>query len=133
MAGYKLTKQKAVEEHRKMWNWIADELMKGKYTVVMLKEKYCDMREVDPLNTCFCCAYAEQIDKEERCKYCPIEWDSSYSSYMCENKEIDEDIDMGLWIYANRLSNQGKYLEAAIVARQIANLPERMEKLGDIK
>lgn len=129
-----LTKQKAIEEHRKMWNWIADELEKGactgKCSVTILKDKYCDMNGMSPTNECFCCAYDEQFRINHRnCEYCPIIWDSEYQDYMCEDIDVDT---AGLWIQANCLSHRGEYTKAGLIARQIANLPERPNKQGDI-
>lgn len=136
-----LTKKKTIEEHRKMWNWIADQLEKPSKTiktVAQLKEQYCDIHDVAPMNSCFCCAYANQIAKKcdpidkEDCIYCPLIWDSDMTEYMCEDKEEKYD-SMGLWMRANDLSSV-KFLrtEAALIARQIANLPERPDKFYDI-
>ena len=43
----KLTKEQAIAEHRKMWNWIADQISKsnGIVNIYNLKEEYCDMHE----------------------------------------------------------------------------------------
>ena len=136
-----LTKAKAIEWHRDMWNWIADQLEKpnNSKTVAQLKVQYCDIHEVAPEHECFCCAYARQVEQKctpdrqyEYCIYCPVIWNSNRPEYMCEDGEWDGD-NFGLWIRAEDLSKI-KYFrpEAADIARQIANLPERPDKFYDI-
>ena len=54
----KLTKQKAIEEHRKMWNWIADQYEKGCVTDIhALKSEYMGETGLEGrlLHNCFCC------------------------------------------------------------------------------
>lgn len=135
-----LTKAKAIKSHRDMWNWIADQLEKpnNRKTVEELKIQYCDMHEVAPRHLCFCCAYANQIAKKydpidkEECIYCPLIWDSNMKEYMCEDKEEKYD-NMGSWMRASDLSRIKSFrTEAALIARQIANLPERPDKFYDI-
>lgn len=131
-----LTKKKTIEEHRKMWNWIADQLEKphNSKTVEQLKIQYCDIHEVAPRHECFCCAYAAQFiqnNRYENCVFCPVCWDSDMKKYMCENRsgEFDE---QGMWLRAQDLSKYKEYQEAAIIARQIAELLERPDMPGDI-
>lgn len=127
----KLTKEKAIEEHRKMWNWIADELEKPeilitKETVHDLKVRYCNANNWNLRNGCFCCEYDEQF-ADDRCMNCPILWgtEDMVDDYYCECN-THEDID-GLWWESNNLAKDGEYEGASVIARQIANLPEREE------
>lgn len=126
-----LTKKKAIEEHRKMWNWIADELLKPEtqrknLSVYDLKGIYCNEQDVIINNNCWCCEYDEQF--ENICKHCPLIWgtESEIEDYFCEG-DIDE-TSKGLWLTADRLSEDGEYVGASELARQIANLPEKPDK-----
>ena len=51
----KLTKQQTIEGHRKMWNWIADEIEKRRRTVciVELKMEYCKNNHLELRKWCF--------------------------------------------------------------------------------
>lgn len=130
-----LTKKKAIEEHRKMWNWIADELEKPetrnkKETVHDLKVRYRNANYLDLFEDCWCCEYDTQnIDKQMyehmRCKNCPLTWgtECDTDAYYCESGK-----DGGLWWNANQLSRDGEYEGASKLARQIANLPEKPEE-----
>lgn len=67
-----LTREEAISEHRKMWNWIADEIEKEKrdQDILDLKEEYCNREGYNDIRSdCFCCGYTKYI-----CDYCPIEW-----------------------------------------------------------
>lgn len=117
-----LTKEQAIEEHRKMWNWIADQLENGRRRDVgYLKEEY--VKENFPVteisDNCFCCEYAKYD-----CSKCPVLWgcEDEVSNLLCEHGGIDE---RGLWWKAQMCSLRSDYVEAAEIARQIANLPEK--------
>ena len=158
-----LTKEQAITEHRKMWNWIADRLEEAEklkndgnlkspdlYDVYKLKRKYVENYGSYILCSCFCCEYDKQqycTDDDERmdCKYCPLLWgtENEMDSFFCEGGTDMSDFKrkyyivffttfetMGLWGMANRLSGCNKYKEAAEIARQIANLPEKPDKKG---
>lgn len=135
-----LTKEQAIAEHRKMWNWIADRLEEHHpgYDVYMYKEKYMEENfpNIDINSNCFCCHYAMQESKDNNisnfCINCPLVWgtEADTDDFFCEqgNYDIIEALSLfnyGLWSYAQRLTENHCYNEAAKVARQIANLPER--------
>ena len=136
-----LTKEQAIAEHRKMWNWIADRLEEHHpgYDVYMYKMEYMEKNfPYDNIrNDCFCCQYAVQENDDNDltnfCVNCPLIWgtETNTNEFFCERGNYDipiEDLslfDYGLWIYADKLTQNGYYSEAAKVARQIANLPER--------
>lgn len=140
-----LTKEEAIAEHRKMWNWIADRLEEHNNhgrDIYMYKAEYIKNNFPDDTirNYCFCCQYTTQeVDNylENHCIYCPLLWgtEDNTDGYFCEQGNCDipvEDLSLfdsdekyGLWSYAQRLTENYCYDEAAKVARQIANLPER--------
>lgn len=110
-----LTREQAIIEHRKMWNWIADETLKRERKVD--KEDYFrEHREYSqiPIHFCWCCEYCEYIEMRF-CNECIIDWGferctNTHSSYrnwrQCDNYD---------------------YIEAAKYAKQIAELPERQD------
>lgn len=121
-----LPKEKAIEEHRKMWNWIADELEKpetrqSKENVHDLKVRYCNANDLNLRNDCWCCEYDKQFS-DYTCVHCPLLWgtECETDAYYCENDEDD-----GSWWHSHQLAKDGEYEGASIVARQIANLPEK--------
>lgn len=115
-----LTREEAISEHRKMWNWIADEIEKEKRDQYIegLKKEYCDREGYYIRSNCFCCEYTKYI-----CDYCPIEWKSEVEDSMCMQK-YEEDDDEGLYALC---CNELDWEEQAKLARQIANLPERQD------
>lgn len=130
-----LSKQKAMEEHRKMWNWIADQYRNGRNDcVASLKDEYInchtDYSADEIQNVCFCCQYAkEQLQKDGyfyMCDCCPIDWDSEVEDYMCIDRYEMDDSE-GLYGELQYLSNRGShdYEAMAELAEKIANLPER--------
>lgn len=103
-----LTKKKAIAEHRKMWNWIADEALKRKEAVS--KMDYFNYQKIfydkRPLNNCYCCEFAKV------CDYCPIDWPG-------EKACLDENGPYIKWRMETDWKKSAKY------AREIANLPEK--------
>lgn len=83
-----LTKEQAISEHRKMWNWIADKIEKEKecQEIGDLKEEYCIENDFLLKNDCFCCEYTKN-----NCDNCPIEWKSVLKEFMCEQKHKEDD------------------------------------------
>lgn len=114
-----LTREEAVSEHRKMWNWIADKIEEEKrdQDIFDLKEEYCNREGYNDIRSdCFCCGYTKYI-----CDYCPIEWGNEVEYFMCLDKYEDNDY-KGLY---SLCCNESDWREQAKLARQIANLPER--------
>ena len=112
-----------------MWNWIADQYENGsEKSASTLKRWYCELNELDLINDCFCCqwatyiVYSADLDDPYTCDFCPINF-SNIGTVTCNEdtspyaKLIDEYTD-------NPLSSK----EKAELARQIANLPERVEE-----
>lgn len=110
----KLTKQQAIEGHRKMWNWIADEIEKEKEVLKIsnLKRIYCGDNDLHLLADCFCCEYNGNI---WRCNQCPLTWGEFNTC--CPSDKLT-----GMY---DRVVNTLTWQEQAELARQIANLPER--------
>lgn len=109
----KLTFEEAVDQHRKMWNWIADSIESFQVNGIEIKEAY--MQEYFPNNSivcnCSCCEY-DRIFGKGTCRYCPIAWEQNGYCGLeyCDFKE------------ATLCEN---YAQAAKIARKIANLPAR--------
>ena len=132
-----LTREQAIIEHRKMWNWIAEQLEmqpsddKCNVNIYFLKVKYCEIngftreKKGKPEHYCFCCQYAFSLYD---CRECPLYWETENSirEYFCEYGMKYDNIlpNVGLWsiLYKADLT----YKEAAEIAKQIANLPEKI-------
>lgn len=112
-----LTFDEAIENHRKMWNWVADETEKRQRIVE--KRDYFKENEIteDVFERCFCCEYggqrAKRYEGTAKCYYCPINW--LYDD--CE----DEKSYYMLWYHCEDWRKTANY------ARKIANLPVREE------
>ena len=109
-----LTKQQAIEGHRKMWNWIADKIEKDKstYDIPMLKIFYCKKNKLVLRNRCFCCEYSSYFDL--RCEKCPVDWVKTERCYDNEKSLYRLVVEAFAW------------QEQAELARTIANLPEKI-------
>lgn len=142
MENRRITKEEAIRNHRAMWIWIAREIARRKRTVsiVRYKEKYITevmgLREDDVYLECFCCEYAANKRKflegssGNMCKYCPVEWQSEASAFMCEHKnetDFKARIKKGLWIRCEIMNTRGRgdWKKQAKLAYKIAMLPER--------
>lgn len=108
--------KKAIENHRKMWNWIADETEKQKRAVDKW-EYYFAMKIFSkniPFENCYCCEYTI-INQRDSCNNCIVKWTDG-GCMKTENSEYRK------WVNAKF---RGDYKQAAKLARIIANLPER--------
>lgn len=141
-----LTKQEAINNHRAMWNWIADELEKRENTydtVWELKEKFIDINSLpEILNDCFCCQYVDTHYYKGwafpgACKICPLIWGNEEfvgDTCFCEGLSLEENETFNC-DYEKTRGPYGKLIDVLIVekdfekaaklARQIANLPEK--------
>lgn len=134
-----LTKKQAIEEHRKMWNWIADAIknqeacsavvshydwnslivyLKRNYLLIYKGQKYKDIR-----SHCFCCEYANNVRNNTYydnnfCSYCPVIWSGSTGGCCDEYGEYEELT--SLYGYSDEIREKAYKL-----ALKIANLPER--------
>lgn len=83
-----LTKQEAIQWHRKMWIWIAKEIARNKQVldIVTLKKVFILNNGLCKIKSdCFCCDYVYHNNKEQwyedefYCdEYCPIVWNEGY-------------------------------------------------------
>lgn len=112
-----MTREEAIKNHRKMWNWIADQIRDGRkdVTISHLKEKYLIEHNFIPaliFHHCFCCEYVlqESNDYDDYCESCPFIWGNEKhceDGYFCENEGWN-------WAVFNKEN-----------AKEIANLPEK--------
>lgn len=135
-----LTKKQAIEEHRKMWNWIAEQIkikpLKKLFSlpnydwVALISDLkyhylyYVKKQVFDGLdNNCFCCEYARNKSNyayynTDICRHCPIVWsgsDKTCKGVFGEYREL---------ILLNEYSDENNE-KAYKLALKIANLPER--------
>lgn len=112
-----LTKEQAIENHRKMWNWIADETLKQKR--IIRKKEYFSANNISssciPFYECYCCEYSTKNCRRD-CSKCPIKWENGD----CIAGEFSD------WTEACIVNN---YTKAAKLARIIAYLPENKQSL----
>ncbi len=110
-----LTKQQAIEGHRKMWNWIADKIEREKTicNIPDLKKIYCRENNLFLRRHCFCCEYKD--DTDWRCDTCPVDWIKT--KHCCDNEKSLYSLVIDAFIWQ----------EQAELARQIANLPEKID------
>lgn len=103
-----LTREQAIAEHRKMWNWIADEHEKGSMAtkVDYLCSHGFDRNEM--LSDCFLCTFTRKC-----CYGCPLRWENG----MC-------------FVHGSEYErfNNDDVRNSHIWARKIANLPEREDQ-----
>lgn len=120
-----ITREEAVRRHRELWNKIAEVLERKDFDI----SKYynedgdfcgCDSIKKDallelgynemPSCYCWCCEYDDQF--EGLCDYCPIK----FSIKSCIGSE---------WTDFTEAIEEENIGNAIIIARHIANLPER--------
>ena len=65
----KLTKKKAIELHRQLWDWLYHHPLKIKQDWPRWKQNSGDIPEEKILAHCFPCQYVQM-----ECKECPLEW-----------------------------------------------------------
>ena len=111
----KLTKSEAIANHRKMWNWIAEETLKQKRKVE--KSEYFKAHGITdiPPNECYCCEYSA----DKKCDDCLIDWGGEFGGCMSRDTLGDRKGLFSLWCV------EPNYTKSAELARQIAELPER--------
>lgn len=107
-------KQWYIDQHRKMWNWIADRIEKAKRSqnIIILKLQWCNLNDVIIKGSCFACQYA--VDKEKDCyNGCLFNWSDLDDFVWCMDGYFQECLCSFSW------------QEQAELARKIANLPVR--------
>ena len=99
-----MTRKEAIRNHRKMWNWLAENPGKWKRDYLMRYDP-----EAKLVANCYLCEYTWLL-----CNECPLEWKTD----RCFRGLFGE------WEYAMKC---GDYALAAEIAKQIAELPEKEE------
>lgn len=132
-----LTKEQAIEWHKKMWNFILENENKKSEDLRLnikyrreLKEKFLKENGFcidDVKNECFLCQYSYQQLKNTRdsenskefnyCKYCPVNWCYECKKKDCEYSNIFQ-CECNMSINSINWSNSNP--------EEIINLPERM-------
>lgn len=70
-----MTKKEAVENHRKMWRWIAEETLLREAKVH--KKDYFEHFKIAsiPFRMCYLCDYVNKLNiKFFKCRKCPVNW-----------------------------------------------------------
>lgn len=122
-----LTKEKAIELHRQLWNYIADESERtGKVTSKEDTFEHFEWKG-DVIAHCWCCEYANRS-----CMNCPIAWPRGMSCTIGLDSVYIRWVNAAQMCYTYEDGNEKvKYKQWLNVyikcAREIANLPERKE------
>ena len=129
-----LTKEQAVKEPRKMWNWIADqyenatEVLIKLHDIDRLKNYYIKMNHPELKGQgihcdCFCCEYDNQFDGN--CLHCPLEWGGCTSAPCIKMEDGSAGLYESIDMLTDEDSCKNDFLLCGKMARQIASLPER--------
>lgn len=110
-------KQWYVDQHRAMWNWIADTIQVLQYRCFVngMKRHWCEENHQYASYSCFACEYVGNTDPVVCRKKCPFNWGECSGFTRCTDGYYAECRDSLDW---------KKQVE---LARKIANLPVREE------
>ena len=130
-----LTKEQAIKEHRKMWNWIADQYKNRCINYIYeVEQRYideCTNYSSDEIaSNSFCCEYSDQNDVSDSCDSCPLAWDKITGFCAClQTDKLNEDGDFaGLYQKVTDEtwdSSEIDFDKVYKLCKQIASLPER--------
>lgn len=131
-----LTKAKAIEEHRKMWEWIANFIDGSERGYISVRPIYCDIAELKHkyihenfqgkriINNCFLCTYDSSYSG--MCGHCPVDFSHiRYNTHGCLNGLYNKAYEAYDKFLDNPTHENAK--AAAEICKQIANLPERKQ------
>ena len=106
-----MLREKAIEEHRKMWHWLAENPGSSKLTYLRIHYGGAKL-----FNDCFLCQYAAENCGAymNMCDCCPLEWPGD---------KCTEGGD-GLYVSWLNVWTVRDYEQTAKIALQIAELPE---------
>lgn len=131
---YRITHDRdfVIEQHRKMWKWIANEVVKTKeLSITDLKLRYIKKQTKDEVkNNCFLCNYASRkSDFKTMCTMCPVVWTCGFcclhgSEYNKFARTIGK---LFLEEYKNEKERQHLVRRLSKLAYKISELPERKE------
>lgn len=122
-----------IEQHRKMWRYIANEVSKGRCYVSVLKLEYIVKQTKDGIrNNCFLCNYAvSRISYlgEVKCEMCPVVWKCGFCcNYGSEYNKFVRFMKKLLYEgYVNEKEKKHLIRRASKLAYNISELPERKE------
>ena len=125
-----MTKQESIKLFRDMWRNMAEVITDLEWTIPIAdyKRNYLKNRGIECVNNCPLCEYTMSEDLEYHtckcCAKCPIDWESTATSYMCEYVSDDTHIlgRDGLWWKANQSTD---WKEQAQLCLKISQLPEK--------
>lgn len=116
----KLTKKKAIELHRRLWDWLVQNPMKEKWDWSNWEKNGGDIPKCK--NDCFLCGYVinqpggADDDGNPDCELCPLDWPKGSCVFWDDGGLFNK------WAYAKTPKTKKKY---AILIR---DLPERGKK-----
>lgn len=123
-----MTKQEAIDKHRRMWRWIAEKTRERR-KVVDKSDYFYENGEEGPLGSpihlCWCCEYARSVCNNDNivgghmayCYLCPIQWSGCWGCCTTDTSAYR------MWLHHFCLDD---WEEAARWAAAIAELPERL-------
>ena len=127
-----LTREQAIKEHRKMWNWLAEH-------PDMDKDDYLELNDFEYVyNECFSCHYSHQNDGECCGEDCILDWGETndcigslkrigriglYKLYIDLKNDLDCIDQNSVW---SKDIIEGLQLIISCTARAIAVLPENI-------
>lgn len=127
----KLTREQAIKEHRKMWNWLAEHPEKWKNDYFEIHHE--QLGHIN--NDCFLCEYDYQNEGKYCCEECIIDWGDTggcmsttsdlglYTVYYELKCLLDNISQNSVW---SKDIIQGLHLIISCTARAIAELPENI-------
>lgn len=122
------TFEEAIDKHREMWNWIAENIEAEQWNINELKHIYMSENNYTDISLdCFCCHYAGTKRGNSNCSRCPIVWSDSsiQKGFMCEQEGSP-------YLEALECSEDGEYDKAARYAKLVAELPSREKRIDDL-
>lgn len=119
-------KQWYVDQHRAMWNWIADQIEEKKTALSIhnLKREWCEYYKISLRHDCFSCEYDSEHGGNV-CEYCLFDWGVDTDS--CSHEDGSYSCEDGCYGECRLLCYDNLWEEQAALARKIANLPVREE------
>ena len=103
-----------IDNHRKMWHWLAENPNKNKKDWPGWKKYNIDPSPKE-MKYCFLCGYISHTEKDKGCYHCPLDW---YITDMCMSRYPEESYYLS---YCDAITLKAKTKYAKI----IANLPEK--------
>lgn len=134
-----MTIKECQEEHKKLWNWIADETERRRgivYKDDYFKQQWSTLRRVPHLH-CFACEHDKIANDNEWncCNSCPIDWgkifnDELDTKYMCQYHQspYQKWREMRRKIGLSAVRSPMLIKELADLAREVATLPFKEEE-----